>query len=361
MWKLLQQTHEHAVILLDVQETIIGWFAAAESMFGYADSEILGREFGTLFIAEDVASGVPAHELTTARHVGHSEDDRWHARKDGSRFWGSGAVTALKNEAGELVGFSKVLRDRTDLRQHQESFENRIETLEGQVGMAKATLGVLAHEFRGPLGAIANATQALRIAPAVTTPLDVISRQVAFLTRFVGDLLDSVRVDTGKLPLRKERVAIQEILMGACEHCRPAAEQRQQTLEALLFPTPLLVLVDPERIHQAVVNLIENAIKYTPSGGSIWLKCSTEANEVLVRVQDTGAGIEPAALSRVFELFTQEDSTNSMASGGIGVGLYLVKQLVSLHGGTVQVRSEGAGSGAEFTIRLRIENQGLPT
>ena len=346
---LLAQGTDHAVILLDPAGAVVGWLPGAERTFGFTAAEMLGQPLSVLFTPEDRERGADTHELTVARADGRAEDDRWHVRKDGTRVWANGVLTSLRDDAGTVVGFGKLLRDRTDVRAHVEALANAVER-------NKAFLGTLAHELRNPLSALSNAAYLLRLSPAAddrqAAVVGVVERQVQLLRRLVEDVLDVTRVGTGKVELRRRVVPLEEVLARAGDACRPAAERRRLELKLLLMPTPTLVDVDPDRLEQVAANLLGNAIKYTPDGGSVWLKATVEGTEAVFRVEDTGVGVGADMLPRIFDLFTQEASSLGRSQGGLGLGLPLVRELVELHGGSVQVRSEGRDKGSEFTVRL---------
>jgi PAS domain S-box-containing protein len=354
---LLEQSRDHAVILMDPRGVILGWFAAAENIFGYTRQEMVGQHLDRLFTADDRARGVPFHELEVARANGHGEDDRWQLRKDGSRLWASGVVTPLRDAQGSLVGFGKVVRDRTDVKAQLDAAENRAMGLAAADRRKDLFLGTLAHELRSPLGSLLNAIELLRLAgmPAGDgVPLTIMERQVATLERLVEDLLDVSRIGAGKVRLDLGPLRLEEVLRLAAETVRPSMAERAQRFEVLLLPTTVHVEADAARLQQVFVNLLANASKYTPEGGRIWLKETIEGEEAVVRVEDNGIGIGADVLPRIFDLFTQEESSRAMAEGGLGLGLPLVRELVTRHGGTVQVRSEGRGKGSEFTVRLPL-------
>ncbi len=355
---LLQQAKDHALILLDAEGRVAGWYPGAERVFGYSSAEIEGEPVTRLFTPEDLARGLAAHELEVARRDGAAEDDRWMLRKDGSRFWASGVVLALRDDSGHAVGFGKTLRDRTDLRSRIEALENRVHALVKADERKTIFLGTLAHELRNPLAPLANAVEMLRLTrpgdPELAYPVKLIERQVEFLQRLVDDLLDLTRIGAGKVELKKRRLLLGELLRQVVDARRPQCDERKQKLELLLPSGALPVDADPDRLQQVFVNLLNNAIKYTPQGGRIWLKATAEAAEAVVGVEDTGVGISAEMLPRIFDLFTQEEESRYRSEGGLGLGLSLVKSLVTLHGGTVQVRSEGKGKGSEFTVRLPL-------
>lgn len=189
---------------------------------------------------------------------------------------------------------------------------------------------------------------------ALHYPIKLIERQVEFIRRLVDDLLDVTRISAGKIQLVLEPVDLREVLARAIETTRPTIAQRRHTLTQLLLPTPIVVRGDPVRLQQVFVNLLSNAAKYTPEGGRIEVRASREIDEALVHVLDNGIGIPSDMHPHIFKLFTQVSTGTRHSEGGLGIGLSLVKNLVELHGGSVQVRSEGADKGSEFTVRLPL-------
>jgi two-component system CheB/CheR fusion protein len=354
---LMEQGKDHAIILLDPAGTIVGWLPGAEKTFGYAFPEVVGRNVALLFTPEDVANGISEHELAVARSNGRAEDDRWLVRKDGSRFWATGTAVALYDAGQSLVGFGKVLRDRTESREHTETLRNDLHEAREADERKNRFIALLGHEVRNPLNVIALCAHGLdRLASGPAAELvATLHKQVAFMLRLVEDLQEASRAEANRIALKVERIVLQDVLRRAAEGVRPHAERRRQVLQTLLVPAGIEVDIDPDRIHQAVTNLLENAVKYTHDGGRIWLKCTTEGNEAVIRVEDDGKGIDKAALPALFELFTRSQSIAGASDGlgaGLGLGLPLVRQLVALHGGSVQVRSDGPGKGSEFIIRL---------
>ncbi len=219
-------------------------------------------------------------------------------------------------------------------------------------------LATLAHELRNPLAPVRNAAQVLRlkgsVQPEVLWSGDVIDRQVEHLTRLIDDLLDISRITSNKLELRRQRVELSEVIRGAVESSRPNIEQCGHELTVALPPQPVHLLGDVVRLAQVFLNLLNNAAKYTDRGGHIWLTAERQDTEVVVSVKDTGMGIPADKLPRLFEMFFQVDRSLERSRGGLGVGLSLVRRLVDLHGGKVEVRSEGVGKGSEFIVRLPV-------
>jgi two-component system CheB/CheR fusion protein len=217
-------------------------------------------------------------------------------------------------------------------------------------------LAVLSHELRNPLAPIRNSLYVLdRAAPGGETAQRahaVIERQVSQITRLVGDLLDVSRISRGKIQIQREHLDLREVLGRTLEDHRSLFLSRGIELRAEQPERPVWINGDAARLAQSLGNLLQNAAKFTPAGGQVWMRLEREGKKAVLRVRDTGVGIEPEMMVRLFQPFTQADSTLARSAGGLGLGLALVKGLIELHGGEVEARSEGSGRGSEFTIRL---------
>jgi signal transduction histidine kinase/CheY-like chemotaxis protein len=217
-------------------------------------------------------------------------------------------------------------------------------------------LAMLAHELRNPLAPITTAAQLLKQgrldAKATRHASEIIARQAEHMTELVNDLLDVSRVTRGLVTLEKEELDIDAVVSSAVEQVRPLIEARHHALSVQLSDQPAHVMGDRTRLVQVVSNVLNNAAKYTPPGGSISLRVTAQAAQVEVVVRDSGVGIEPDMLPYIFDLFTQAERTPDRSQGGLGIGLALVKSLAALHGGAVEARSEGLGQGSEFIVRL---------
>jgi len=215
---------------------------------------------------------------------------------------------------------------------------------------------MLSHELRNPLAPMTGALELMKSAGDRETEqraLHVLDRQVSQIVRMVDDLLDISRMAVGKLSLRITRADLATVVEFALETCRPILDAAGHRLSVSLPPEPLYLNVDVARLAQVLANLLNNAAKYTPSGGAIRLSASREGDDAIIRVQDNGMGIPPDDLSRIFDIFTQGE-TQSRPLGGLGIGLSLVKQLVEMHGGTVSALSRGLGKGSEFVVRVPL-------
>jgi signal transduction histidine kinase/CheY-like chemotaxis protein len=219
-------------------------------------------------------------------------------------------------------------------------------------------LAMLAHELRNPLAPVRNAVYLLSTLD-VRDPLflkcrAMIDKQTRHMTRLVDDLLDVSRLELGKVELRLQPIDLNESVAAAVEACVPATRAQHHTVEVTLSPAPLPVMADPVRIEQVFCNLIVNAAKFTPPGGTIRVEASASGSEAVVRVADNGIGVKPEMVDAVFDLFTQDNSTIARTQGGLGIGLTLVKRLVELHGGSIRLASAGIGKGSTFRLGFPI-------
>jgi PAS domain S-box-containing protein len=356
---LAQQSKEHAFLLLDPDARVLWWSPGAEYIFERSSNEMVGQPLTKLFTPEDVEKGIPDQEIELALNFGKAEDDRWQIRRDGSRFWATGILVALRDQKDDLVGFGKILRNRTDLREQLEAFRNQVEALTAADRQKNKFLATLSHELRNPLASVSTAVELISrtLSPNanVEASLKIIEEQLDFVRRMLDDLLDVTRISTGKVRLNMRPVELHETIQRAVEAARPWIEERYQKIQVIAPWSSIVVQGDSDRLHQVFLNLMTNAAKYTPERGNIWVKVTTEADEAVVRVTDTGVGIPHEMLPRIFDLFTQVETR--LSHGGLGIGLALVKDFVALHGGSVQVRSEGVGKGSEFMVRLPLEIQ----
>jgi signal transduction histidine kinase len=220
-------------------------------------------------------------------------------------------------------------------------------------------LATLAHELRNPLAPIRNALEIMRLAghnpAAVERGRAVIDRQTAHLVRLIDDLLDLSRLSRGKVQIRREPVELAAVVAAAVEIAQPLIEANRHQLRVVLPPVPVPLEGDQPRLVQVVVNLLDNAARYTEPGGAITLTAGPEADRVVIRVRDSGIGIAAEQLPRIFDMFTHAATPSHKAQGGLGIGLWLVRTLVEMHGGTVHATSAGPGQGSEFVVTLPVK------
>jgi len=353
---VLESITDHALITTDTHRMITSWNPGAEHLFGFTAEEALGQPEDMLFTPEDRAAGAPRQEIETARRQGRAADERYHLRKDGSRFYVSGVQSPLYDETGLLLGYVKVARDLTQ-RRHME------QALRDADRRKDEFLATLAHELRNPLAPIRNTLQLLHLMPdaneTVRSGVAMMNRQVDQLVRLIDDLLDVSRISRGKIQLRLEPIELGDVVRQAAEATRPLYEGGGRALTISLPQAPLYLQGDTTRLIQVVSNLLNNAAKFTTVGGKVRLTVERAGDEsagraALLRVVDNGIGIATDQLERIFELFTQADNSLERSHNGLGLGLTLVRQLVELHGGKVAAYSEGLGKGSEFTVHLPL-------
>jgi signal transduction histidine kinase/CheY-like chemotaxis protein len=306
--------------------------------------------------------------------VSFSAEERAAARRAGFR---AACATPLLTRGGAVIGVVAAHFDRPRrpgerevrlvelyARQAAEAIDNA--RLYGEIQDANRGkdefLAMLAHELRNPLAPVLHALHVLRCGAA--DPADdeqareMIDRQVRHMARLIDDLLDVSRITRGKIQLRPERVELAAVVGRAVDSTRSLIEARGHRLEVALPPEPVRLFADPTRLEQVLANLLNNSAKYTEPGGRIWLSAESEGGEVVLQVRDTGIGIPPHMLGRVFDLFMQAHPTLDRAEGGLGIGLTLVRRLVEMHGGRVEVRSDGPGKGSTFTVRMPLTEGG---
>lgn len=478
---LVENSSDYAVFVIDLTGRVLTWNPAAERVLGYRESEILGESSFRVFTPEDRAAGVPEKELKTTIETGRATDDRWHLRKDGSRLWVTGVMTALKDGSGEILACAKIMRDFTEaklaadaLRESEERLRIALEaaemgtwlwrsssdelildeSLRGLLGLTseKAVmsldtflravheddrsqvraefdrclkaggdfcvefritwddgtvhwfrdqgrsfdheggsrqfiagacldisarrqfeeemrqadrkkdefLALLSHELRNPLAPLRNGLQVMRLSTDSTTLTEIRSmmeRQLGHMVRLIDDLLDISRLSQNKLHLRRSRILLAEVIGSSVESVRPLIETAGIKLSVSLPAEPVFLDADLTRLAQVFSNLLTNSAKFTSREGNIWLDVSVHQELVEVRLRDDGIGIPPESIDHIFDMFAQLDRSTERATGGLGIGLALVKGLVEMHGGTVTAYSGGLGQGATFTVILPINYQ----
>jgi PAS domain S-box-containing protein len=271
---------------------------------------------------------------------------------DGLRLPAHATVNRIDLEGGPV--FCLIVTDLTA--------ERRREQLLAESRQKDEFLAMLAHELRNPIAPIRSASEVIErlgsSEPRVRWAQAVIHRQVTQLSRLVDDLLDISRITRGKIRLELEPVDLQQVVARGIETARPAIEGRAQRLDIEVPSQRMRVDGDLTRLSQVVSNILHNAAKFTPEGGRIWIGLEQRGPEARIVVRDSGIGIRPEMLSKIFDLFTQVDSTLERAQGGLGIGLALVRNLIELHAGRVEVQSDGPGRGSTFTVSLPLRAAG---
>jgi len=321
------------------------------AMTGFSREELLARTFADVTHPDDRDEDL--YRFQARRE--HAPDFSWlekrYVRKDGSPVWVATRGYFVRDDAGApryAIGVALDIGERKLAEQTLREADRRKDEF----------LAMLAHELRNPLAPMRNALEAFRLVlppdPQLAQLRDILDRQVRQLTRMVDDLLDVTRITIGKVRLRRERMSLVAAVERAVETVQPVVAARRHRLDFERPPAPVWVQGDDVRLTQVVANLLGNAAKYTPEGGSITVRIETHATEARVEVVDDGIGIAPEMLGRVFDLFEQDERALDRSEGGLGIGLTLAKKLIELHGGSVTAASAGRGRGARFTVSLPV-------
>jgi PAS domain S-box-containing protein len=361
----VEQVKDHAIFMVDPEGHVATWSEGVERVLGWGESEFVGQPWDVIYVPEDVANGVPAEERRLAGEREVVAHDRWHQRKDGTRFWGSGTTSRLVNEDGDFAGLLVVMRDLTELRQ---STERRRLLLEAErqareeaerIGRMKDEfLATLSHELRTPLNAILGWSQILSRggvdAGQAARAFESIERNARTQAKIVEELLDMSRIVSGKVRLEIQPVETAGAIDTAVDVVRPAIQAKGLHVVPSVPPGLPPIDADPNRLQQILWNLLTNAVKFTPPGGRIEIRARQQAGLLEIAVADTGQGIAKDFLPHVFERFRQADASTTRTHGGLGLGLSIVKSLVELHGGTIRASSDGEGLGACFEVALPV-------
>ena len=349
------ESSDDAIISKDLDGVITSWNAAAQRMFGYTPEEAIGRSVRMLIPADRQSEEDEVlARIRRGESVDHFETVR--QRRDGSTLTISLTVSPIKNDQGRVVGASKVARDislRAQLARDA-ALASR---------MKDEFLAVLSHELRTPLHAIVGYTKLMRMGALVgsklTDAVEAIERNSKLLGQMIDDVLDVSRIVAGKTRLDVQPIELPLVIHNAVSTVQPAADAKGVRIELVVDPRAGVVSGNPARLQQVVWNLLTNAVKFTPKLGRVQVRVERVHSHIEVVVSDTGVGIAPEFLPHVFDQFSQADTGLTRRAGGLGIGLSIVRHLVEMHGGTVEVESPGPGLGATFRVCLptRIAHQ----
>jgi len=356
----LRESEERFRLLADSAPVMI-WVADHEGRYTYfnrtwleftgrsLEQEIATEPMSTVHVDDQPQVGV-LYQSHFERRETFSLEYRMR-RHDGVHRWVLNVGSPRHDANGTFVGYIGTCTDISN----NKLYEQRLEQADRQKDVFIATL---AHELRNPLAPIRNALHILASdavdAAGTRWAREVMERQIKQLVRLVDDLLDVARITQGHLELRRELTTVDSIVDDAVEASRPLMEEGRHGLDVTLPGTPVCVYADHMRATEILINLLNNAAKYTPRGGHIWIECDVRADEVAISVNDNGIGIEPESLSQIFQMFAQLDHSLEQAQGGLGVGLALARKLAELHGGRLEGSSAGRGQGSRFTLSLPL-------
>jgi PAS domain S-box-containing protein len=382
---LITSVKDYAIFVLDPGGHVATWNTGAERLKGYTAEQIIGQHFSRFYPEADVKAGKCELELDVAARDGRFEDEGWRIRRDGTRFWANVVISPIVDAGGILLGFAKVTRDLSERKRHEEErlslaraeegrriaeeHQTRTQALAESLRRARDRaeestrlkdefLATVSHELRTPLNAILGWSRMLRAgsldADKVSRAIDSILRNAISQNQIIDDLLDVSRIIAGQLRLDVDVLEINQIVAAAVDVVRPAAEAKGVELQVLLDPEAGAIRGDAGRLQQVLWNLLNNAVKFTPRAGTVTVTLRRESSAIRIEVSDTGKGIAPEFMARLFDRFTQEDAGISRTTGGLGLGLAIVKHLVELHGGTVAAHSAGESKGSTFIVTIPI-------
>ncbi|HEY6117814.1 MAG TPA: PAS domain-containing sensor histidine kinase, partial [Candidatus Dormibacteraeota bacterium] len=361
---LVSNVVDYAIFLLDPTGVIASWNEGAERIKGYRADEIVGRHFSIFYPLEDTRNRKPEWELEVARREGRYAEEGWRLRKDGTRFWASVVITALRDETGRLRGFGKVTRDLTE-RHELEEQRNAERDAEAQRLREHATsmaeleqaktefLNLASHELRGPLTVIRGYNSMLEDGSIPVEQIPAIARlleaKLAQMDLLIEQMLETARLEHDLLELSRDRFDVRWVAQEQLDIFRPLAHGHHFVVESAR--EPLLVEGDRSRIATIVANFMDNAIKYSPDGGEVCIISGRRGAEVFISVRDHGIGISAEHMPRMFTRFGRLPTEENMSIAGTGLGLFLCKEIAVRHGGDITVRSQ-PGEGSEFTLTL---------
>ena len=369
----IENAHEFAIFSTNLDGRVTTWSPGAERITGYCAGEARGRRGDFLCTPADQTADASGRESETALAEGRAATERWFQRKDGSLFWGSGALMAMHGPRGQATGFVRILRDRTEERRNREALKRSRAETEAARAEADAALlardrftATLAHELRTPLVPITLAMAALDtyrdLPEAVREAHGMIQRNVEVATRLIEDMLDLARTRHGKLEVAHEPLDLHAVLHRAVEVATPDLAAKAQRLTIVLEAEKCRANGDFVRLQPVFWNLLKNASKFTPRGGDITV-CSrcVDGREQIIEISDTGIGMEAETIARVFEPFEQGSPAITRTFGGLGLGLSIAKAAVEAHGGSLHARSDWSGSRARLSpCGCRLRPRELP-
>lgn len=362
---LVDSIEDYAIFMLDATGHVASWNRGAQNLKGYKQKDIIGQHFSIFYTPEDIAIDKPAFELERASQIGRIEDEYWRVRQDGTQFWANVVITALHGENDELIGFAKVTRDLTERKRNEDILQSANEKLRRQQqeletlnGAKDEFIAIASHQLRTPATGVKQFLGLLMEGYAgeltdqqqefVTRAYNTNARQISL----VNDLLRVAQVDAGKVVLSKESTDICKIVREITEEVQNTIKSRKQTIDVTMpDEAHLTVDVDPSRFRMVMENLIDNASKYTRHGGKVSVVVEQGETMVTLRVIDTGVGIDTLSQAKLFTKFSRIPNELSDSVSGSGLGLYWVKKIVELHGGTIEVTSK-AGTGSTFTVTV---------
>jgi PAS domain S-box-containing protein len=354
---LVESVRDYAIFALDSTGHVLSWNPGAQRFKGYQAHEIIGKHFSVFYTPED--QWKPERELEIATAEGRFEEEGWRLRKDGSQFWASVVITALRDRQGTLIGFAKVTRDLTErkLAAERELENARRVAVSEEANRAKAAfLAAMSHELRTPLNAIAGYTDLLlagiggSVSQQHVDYLQRIRSSQQHLLSIINDILNFSRIEAGQLTYDVQPVSLCAVMDRVVPMIEPQALAKELRVERWHGPDQT-AFADGTKVEQILLNLLSNAVKFTEPGGRIDVTCSGAGQFVLLSVVDTGVGIPAESLHSIFQPFVQVGRSLTSPHEGAGLGLAISSDLAHGMGGKLEVESS-VGVGSRFTLSL---------
>lgn len=361
---LVSAVVDYAIFMLDPEGRVVSWNEGAQRIKGYTHEQIVGHHFSIFYPAEDVANGKPGRILEEAARQGRVEDEGWRVRKDGSKFWASVVVTALRDRDGVLQGFAKVTRDITERRQAEErrnaerddeaaQLRARADQMAELEQMKTEFLNLASHELRGPLAVVRGYNWMLRdgVVRAEELPaiVRIVEAKLVQINLLVEQMLEAARLEADRMVLNRTTFDLAEVASGQAKAYASVSDDHD--IQIVKPEEPVLVSADLARMTIVIANLIDNAIKYSPGADRVQVTVGHEDRCAYVAVRDFGVGIAPDQMPLLFQRFSRLPTEQNVTTPGTGLGLFLCQAIARRHGGEVVVDSV-AGKGSEFTLRL---------
>jgi PAS domain S-box-containing protein len=363
---LVSAVVDYAIFMLDPSGRIISWNEGAQRIKGYAAYEIIGQHFSVFYPAEDVMQGKPSRMLEKAVHDGRYEEEGWRVRKDGSKFWASVVLTALRDRDGVLHGFAKVTRDITERRNAEERREaehgREAAQLRAQADhMAELDrlktefLNLASHELRGPISVVRGYNLMLRDGIVQSEELpeiaNIVEAKLAQMNLLVEQMLEAARLEAGRAGLNRSTFDLVGVVLEQVAAFTRISDMH--SIEVVKPDGPVLISADRNRIATVVANLLDNAIKYSPEADGIRLEVGQGGGHAFVAVRDRGVGIASEHVPLLFQRFSRLPTEQNVTTAGTGLGLFLCQEIARRHGGVIEVESYPS-EGSVFTLRLPV-------